>query len=178
MKFVEYEDYIEVELPCGNKTRLSHEDKMFITEYPYWAQSGGYVSIKRTFENKYGVYKQVLYLHKAVLINIYGPDKLRCKADHVDRNKFNNRRSNLRFANNFQNGANKDRTTKSSGGYKGVYLTKGNKKYYARIGTKMPGVRKFLGSFETPELAAIAYDNAAIKVWGEFAILNFPDKTN
>lgn len=35
--------------------------------------------------------------------------------------------------------------------------------------------RKHIGMFDSPELAARVYDAVALKKYGEFAVLNFPD---
>lgn len=90
--------------------------------------------------------------------------------DHINRNKLDNRLCNLREASRSQNGANKTTPITNSSGYKGVTWHAKDKKWNARIKKDKKG--KHLGGFNTPEEAAIAYNNAAIKLFGEFACLN------
>ena len=108
-----------------------------------------------------------------------------CHVDHKDHNGLNNRRSNLRLANNQQNQANSRLSKKNTTGYRGVryaprkgYLginkSKGRKAWQAQI--KINYKSKYLGSFSTKEEAALAYDAAALSAFGEFASLNFPRK--
>lgn len=57
--------------------------------------------------------------------------------------------------------------------YRGVEWRKDTGKFRAHIYTET-GIRKWLGSFETAEDAARAYDEAAREVYGDETYLNFP----
>jgi len=87
--------------------------------------------------------------------------------DHINGNGFDNRRSNLRLATPSQNCGNQSIARNNSTGYKGVTYNKKRDCYTSRIAVK--GKRKFLGSFQTPELAHEAYCKAAKEHFGEFA---------
>lgn len=54
--------------------------------------------------------------------------------------------------------------------WKGVYLDKRNNQIFASI--TVNGKSKFLGNYSTEIEAAIAYNNAAKELYGEFAFLN------
>ncbi|GLJ29600.1 hypothetical protein SUGI_0583690 [Cryptomeria japonica] len=59
--------------------------------------------------------------------------------------------------------------------YRGVKLVKSCRKYAAEIrDTEKKGSRLWLGSFDTAEAAAAAYDRAAFQMRSSRAILNFP----
>ena len=77
--------------------------------------------------------------------------------------------SNLRIATSSQNAMN--RRPRANSKYKGVYWHKTSGKWQAEITSQ--DRYKFLGSFTTPEAAALAYDEAARELHGEFAKLNF-----
>jgi HNH endonuclease len=87
--------------------------------------------------------------------------------DHVDRNKQNNRWSNLRLAPTgaLQN-ANRGAQRNNRLGLRGVCQTSAGK-YTAEI--QIGGRSKRLGTFFSPEEASEAYSKAAIEAWGEFA---------
>ncbi len=95
--------------------------------------------------------------------------------DHKNRNPLNNQRSNLRLATQKQNSQNKSKRLNTSSQYKGVSWRKEVGRWIAYI--VVDGTYKHLGYFppEQEEEAALAYDTAAIKAFGEFACLNFPE---
>jgi hypothetical protein len=90
------------------------------------------------------------------------------KVDHWDGDRLNNRRKNLRTADNFQHARNVSvRTTPGkTSKYKGVCWHKQLQRWWARIAGKS------LGTFESEIEAAQAYNNAATRDFGEFAKLN------
>lgn len=94
------------------------------------------------------------------------------KADHKNHNTLDNRRSNLRKASAVQNARNKIILSNNRSGWKGVTYHKRNRKWIAKIGINSKTLN--LGSFSDRKTAARAYDIAAIKLYAEFAHLNFP----
>lgn len=93
--------------------------------------------------------------------------------DHKNRDVSDNRRLNLRFATPSQSCANRPRQKRNlSSKYKGVSWHKDRKKYRAIIGFN--GKIIHIGQYNDELLAAIAYDDAALELFGEFACLNFP----
>jgi hypothetical protein len=89
------------------------------------------------------------------------------QVDHRDGNGLNNKWQNLRLATTSQNQANKKLGRNNTSGYKGVCWHKGGQRWAAMI--EIGGRQKWLGTYETPELAHIAYVAAAKKHFGEFA---------
>ncbi len=88
--------------------------------------------------------------------------------DHVNRNRADNRLANLRLATRSQNQAN--RTPNAARALpKGVSFCKQTGRFTAHISAR--GVQKNLGRFDTAELAALAYGDAARLLHGEFACL-------
>ena len=102
--------------------------------------------------------------------------------DHIDGDPLNNVRSNLRITDARGNSTNVTRSkNQRTGGFKGVSWNKGAGKYEANIAAgevKANGKRRklYLGLFTDPRSAARAYDAAALKFFGEFAALNFPEE--
>lgn len=90
------------------------------------------------------------------------------EVDHKDQNKKNCQRYNLRLCTHSQNLANTGIRPNNKVGYKGVDFNQG--KYRATI--RVDGKKIFLGYHPNPEKAALAYNTAAKKHFGEFAFLN------
>ena len=94
------------------------------------------------------------------------------RVDHKDRNGLNNQKSNLRFCTGSQNKANQTKNKNNKSGFKGVSWSARDKNWKAYIGFQYKTIA--LGLFENKIDAAIAYDEAAKKYFGEFALLNNP----
>lgn len=94
------------------------------------------------------------------------------EVDHRDRNSLNNQRENLRLANHGQQMANS--RTRPTGRLRGVrpHHNPICKLFTARI--RKDGKEFHLGCFSTENEAGLAYDTAARKLHGEFAVLNYP----
>ena len=115
--------------------------------------------------------KSYLKLLHRLIADTYipNPDNL-LFVDHVDRNPKNNSLSNLRWVTNQQNSMNRTKQNNTSSLYKGVSWYKQNKKWKSQI--QLDGKRIYLGYFIDEEEAARAYNEKAIKHFGEFASLN------
>lgn len=92
------------------------------------------------------------------------------ETDHINGNRLDNRKSNLRIVTHQQNLWNTRKSINLSSMYKGVCFKKDHKKYKARI-TYNYRVYE-LGYFDKEEDAAIAYNQAAKEYFGEYAKLN------
>ena len=92
--------------------------------------------------------------------------------DHIDHNGLNNRRSNLRECSSQQNRFNV-RSRRGTSKFKGVWWDKNRRVW--RAGIKKDKRNREIGSFSTEEEAALAYNEAAIRLFGEFAHLNVID---
>ena len=126
----------------------------------------GYIVIAVTQQ---GVKKKYL-LHRLIWSWHNGPTDI--EIDHRDNDVLNNRIENLREATGSQNKANRRKCRKFSSEFVGVSFEAGRRRWKA--GIRLSGRNTVtLGRFKCPTAAAIAYDRAAIKEFGEFAKLNF-----
>lgn len=105
-------------------------------------------------------------MHRVIL---NAPDGL--EVDHIDGNGLNNQRSNLRLCTHRENQRNRPKNKNNKSGYKGVFWNSRANKW--RVGIRVDRKDIFLGTFFCLIKAAKAYDEAAIKYFGEFAYLNF-----
>lgn len=93
--------------------------------------------------------------------------------DHIDRDRANDRISNLRSATQSQNNANTGMRSDNTSGYRGVCWHRPSGRWFARL--KKDRRQISLGYFRDAREAARAYDIAAQKMFGNFASLNFPN---
>ena len=107
--------------------------------------------------------RKIMFMHKMLM----GESDL--FIDHINNNGLDNRKSNLRFCTHAENMRNRKLNINSTTGYKGVWSRKNG--FSASI--RFNNVRLWLGTFSTAKDAALAYDNKAKELHGNFARLNF-----
>lgn len=176
MTIVENGSEIEVTLNNGITTVIDSVDRWILNEFPTWSYRGRYISCARSLPTEYGKVRQAIYLQRLVV----RPPQM-YQVDHVDRNRLNNRRSNLRICTNGQNAANTAGSRNRNSKYKGVCfdvrpLKKPWCAFISGKQAKAKGIKRNQGRYATEEEAARAYDAMAIQAFGEFAYLNFPDE--
>lgn len=108
---------------------------------------------------------------------IIGMDKGDSHVDHINGNRSDNRLENLRIVTKAQNLWNMGKhDSRNKSGFKGVCLDKRRGTWKAEISEN--GNRHYLGAFKTKEMAAKAWNEAAIKLHGEYAFLNVLHDSN
>lgn len=131
------------------------EDQHIVDKHDWYLTDKGYARTRLPDGKQ-------IHLHELIL----DTDKL---VDHRNGIKLDCRRSNLREATNAQNLQNRGKNITNLRRFKGVYpVPKG--KFVAKICAN--NVKYHLGTFDTEEQAALAYNEAALKYHGEFAYLN------
>jgi HNH endonuclease/AP2 domain len=127
-------------------------------------RTDGYLS-GRLFRKSYKAHRVIWALHYGVW-----PAQ---QIDHINREKADNRISNLREATPSQNSRNVASKPGSSSRFLGVSLHKPTGTWSAKL--SVAGKHTSLGYFNCEVAAARAYDAAAFADSGEFANLNFPE---
>ena len=158
-KFMKY-----IKLTQGKRSIIDDEDFKRVSQYKWHFHSTGYAftHARNTKDKKLRLHRFILNPPKTILI------------DHINRDKLDNRKENLRFATKQQNGMNSGKKRKfTSSIYKGVQLDKrAVQKNYPSIWVARLA-NKHLGHYQTEKDAAKAYDLKAKELFGEFAYLNF-----
>ena len=153
----------DIELTQGKVALVDDED------YEYLKQSKWYAHNQRDGECYAMGGRGKIYMHRLIMGTPKG-----MYTDHINGNGLDNRKENLRVCTNAQNLMNRPKSKINTTGYKGVTISKYRDRIntYIRAQININGKNKFLGFHKTPELAAKAYNKAAIKYHGEFAQLN------
>lgn len=155
----------EIPLTQGMVAIVDDEDYELVSRYKWFADRRGkysirYYACRKTYIDERRVNE---YMHHAILGHV--------RVDHKNGNGLDNRRENIRIATQSQNMANRRSQANSQSPYKGVRKVKLRWRAYIKPNEKPI----HLGYFDTAEEAARAYDWAAKRIYGDFALLNFPE---
>ena len=150
-------EYLVIQMAKNRITVVSLEDSDLL-EYKWCLMA-----------HRYAGNRKHPYMHRLILSRMLNRSlTAREIVDHIDGDGLNNRRCNLRLANNSLNGANRPANSNNTTGMKGV--VRSYKKWEAQI--RVNGEIIKLGTFSEIKDAARAYNEAAIKYFGEFAHIN------
>ena len=143
---------------------VSYSDINIVMMFDWYLNSGGYPSTYGSIDGeiKYG---KPVPLHKL----LFGQLEYGYVVDHINRNKLDNRRDNLRICTSLQNSYNRSKSSNSLNKYKGV--KKVGNTYTAFISKN--GVRHEIKNIPSEDEAAKIYDMMAEDLFGSYAGKNF-----
>ena len=145
----------KIPLTQGKYTLVDEEDYNWLSQWKWYCSRDGYNEYARN--GTFGV-----GMHRIIMDAPSGKE-----VDHIDGDGLNNQKSNLRIVTHQQNRWNYKKPRNNTSGYKGVHWHIQHKKWQAKI--KVNVKRIYLGYFDDIKLAALAYNQAAQKYFGEFA---------
>lgn len=148
----------EMPLTKGKVALVDTEDYGWLIRFKWTAHIRGYASCHLP-KSEGGA---SFLMHRVIMDAPRG-----LEVDHINGNKLDNRRCNLRIVTKAQNQHNRHAIL-CAAGYKGVKCL--GVRFQARIGCR--DAHRHLGTFDTAEDAARAYNAAALEMWGEYAHLN------
>lgn len=128
-----------------------------------WQLVNGYARTERRIAGR----RTYTYMHRLIVAAPAG-----IEVDHLNLDRLDNRRSNLRLATRSQNMANGGQRSDNSSGYRGVSWSSRDRIWQVHV--RIDGKSRYVGRFDDLEAAARAYDAAAAAAFGQFARLNFP----
>jgi hypothetical protein len=147
----------KIELNKGAFTLVDEQDYSVLTKWKWKLGTSGYAQRNSCQRGEV----KTLFLHRFLMSPPAG-----LSVDHINGNRLDNRKHNLRICTTQQNLQN----SKPRSGRKFKGVTKSRDAWQARIFAD--GRRISLGRFRSPEEAAAAYNEAAKTHYGEFAWLN------
>jgi hypothetical protein len=148
-----FEDYIEVAIK-GKIYLVDKEYGLLFEHFEWYIGHNGYLQTKNN--------GKVLRYHSMIMDCPRG-----MVVDHINRNPYDNRKSNLRVCTQESNSRNKGPL---KGKYKGVSWAEHTKRYRATV--RFNGKQKHLGYYETEEEAAKAYNNFVEDNFDQYAYRN------
>lgn len=152
-------------LKGGSFALVDDEDFEYLSQWE-WMLHRGYAQRDEYIGKIDGKYKCVRrHMHRIVNNTPEG-----MLTDHIDGNRLNNTRANLRTATKQQNARNMAKVKGKTSKYKGVSWNKSHGRWAARICDNAKRIS--LGSYDCEIEAALSYNAAAKELFSEFARLN------
>jgi hypothetical protein len=153
---------------CGNNGRgnfvlVDDDDFEWLSTWKWFLNNMGYAIRNQAWPRK----SYMIRMHRQVL-GILHDSNMHC--DHINGNKLDNRRKNLRICTRSENLGNSKKHENSTSQFKGVSWSNRYGKWEAHINKDKKSF--YLGRFLNEQTAAMAYNKAAKKKFGEFARIN------
>lgn len=145
----------EIELSKGKYALVDDEDYNWLNQWSWWVEKKGYAVRKESWGGR----RHRLYLHRELLR--VGPHQI---IDHINGNRLDNRRVNLRIVSPTINSRNRLLSTRNKTGHNGIYWVQRVKMFEAYITVKRR--RVYLGIFKDLEKAIEARKAGERKYWG------------
>jgi hypothetical protein len=154
-----------IPLTQGKFAIVDAEDFDWLNQYQWYACKckSTYYAARVERGKTIRMHREIMRAPKGVLV------------DHINHTGLDNRKSNLRLCTNAQNCYNQRPSARGTSRYKGVSWHKCSRKWSARV--RCDGKFNNLGDYKDEMAAAMAYDDKAVELFGEFAYLNFPERT-
>lgn len=149
----------KIPLTQGQFAIVDADDYEKLSQYKWHVSGKGDMLYACRTENR-----RTIMMHRQIL---NAPADMHC--DHINHNGLDNRKANLRLCTPQQNACNR-RPLECTSKYKGVHWDSLSRKWRAEI--RHNGQKIHIGYFDYELDAAIAYDDYAIELFGEFAYLN------
>lgn len=154
-----------IKLTQGKEALVSDEDYEYLSQWKWRCNLKGYaVRTVGPWEDR-----TQLFLHRVVAERM-GLEIDRKQVDHINQDKLDDQRVNIRTATQMENMQNRAKFCNGTSGYKGVTWYSPTQTWRAVIQYNSKSIS--LGYFDVKEQAAAAYDKAAKELFGEFACLN------
>lgn len=141
---------------------VDDEDYYYLSQWKWSVSNSGYAQRMKSLPQVDGKRKKIgIYMHRDI-VNAKKGDHV----DHINCNKLDNRRCNLRICSRSQNMMNTKSHKDSLSNYKGVCWSKKENKWIARICVNYKTER--IGCFLSETEAAMAWNKRAKEIFGEF----------
>jgi len=147
-----------IKLTKSKEALVSDEDFDFLSQWKWSA-----LETRGTYYAVRGGVKGYFYMHREIAKRTALEGDM---VDHIDGDRLNNTRSNLRGCTNAENLQNRGKPSNNTSGVKGVHWDKARSKWKAEI--QAGGEKYYLGRFDILVDAKTAYKRAARKLHKEF----------